>query len=430
MDPGVPGQIGHGRQEPLGQPHQIGVQFHVSELRHGAGLENLRPQAGHAAPQQEHPPGLGVFQQAQLDLVLGGQGIGIGEQPEVIGKKTDLLRFPAGRQQGIRAVHGSDHLPSGPLPGAAERLQAGGEQEGRSQHEEIQGDRGPGHPGPGPGQEPGGQGQAKAHGQPQAQVGIAAHQKKLQQRHPQGGAQALQIIGPPHGPLGSRGRQNLDRVGEKVAGHQPGGGQEEQKEQEGGGQRQGLAQGQARQAGEGPARQDGGRQQQPQERQQPAQTAGPAPGAPGGSRRPPARLPTPTHRSQPHNPNASFNSCPWARTSSSRRISTWEIMAPAPKTRTRPCSLHRPKITKNDMLSTCFIFATANSPFDEQRTHAPVFGMAEVCIGHSWKVQSWALLHSLIQYYTASAFPGGSCGRCPGPGRFRSCGRRSAARSG
>ena len=34
------------------------------EARHGAGLENLRAQAGHAAPQQEHPPGLGVFQQA------------------------------------------------------------------------------------------------------------------------------------------------------------------------------------------------------------------------------------------------------------------------------------------------------------------------------------------------------------------------------
>jgi hypothetical protein len=37
-----------------------------------------------------------VFQQAQLDLVLGGQGIGIGELPEVVGKKADLLRFPGG----------------------------------------------------------------------------------------------------------------------------------------------------------------------------------------------------------------------------------------------------------------------------------------------------------------------------------------------
>jgi hypothetical protein len=28
-----------------------------------------------------------MFQQAQLDLVFGGQGIGIGELPEIIGKK-------------------------------------------------------------------------------------------------------------------------------------------------------------------------------------------------------------------------------------------------------------------------------------------------------------------------------------------------------
>ncbi len=60
------------------------------------GLENLRAQAGHPAPQQEHPAGVRVFQQGQLDLVLGGEGIGIGELPEVIGKKADLLGFPAG----------------------------------------------------------------------------------------------------------------------------------------------------------------------------------------------------------------------------------------------------------------------------------------------------------------------------------------------
>ena len=74
VDPGVPGQIGRGREEPPGQSHQIGVQFHVSEFRHSAGLENLRSQAGHAASQQQHPPGLGVFQQAELDLVLGRSG--------------------------------------------------------------------------------------------------------------------------------------------------------------------------------------------------------------------------------------------------------------------------------------------------------------------------------------------------------------------
>ena len=137
-DPGIPGKIGHGRQEPLGQPHQIGVQFHVSELRHGAGLENLRAQAGHAAPQQQHPLGAGMFQQAQLDLVLGSQGIGIGELPEVIGEKADLLRFPVRRQEGVRTVHGGDHLPSGPLPAAAGHLQPGGEQDGRGQHQQIE----------------------------------------------------------------------------------------------------------------------------------------------------------------------------------------------------------------------------------------------------------------------------------------------------
>ena len=184
--------------------------------------------------------------------MLGGQGIGIGELPEVIGKKADLLRFPVSRQQGIRTVHGGDHLPPGPLPAAAGQLQPGGEQDGRGQHQEIKGERGPGRQGPGTGQEPGRQGQAEADGQPQAQVGIAAHQEELQQHDPQGRAQGLQIVGPPRGPLGSRVRQDLDRAGEKVAGNQPGGGQQEQKEQEGGGQRQGLAQGQVRQTGEGP----------------------------------------------------------------------------------------------------------------------------------------------------------------------------------
>ena len=31
VDPGVPGEIGHGREEVLRQSHQIGVQFHVIE---------------------------------------------------------------------------------------------------------------------------------------------------------------------------------------------------------------------------------------------------------------------------------------------------------------------------------------------------------------------------------------------------------------
>ena len=78
--------------------------------------------------------------------------------------------------------------------------------------------------------------------------------------------------------MGRPGRQDLDRAGEKIAGNQPHGGQQEHKEQEGGGQRQGLAQGQARQAGEGPGRQDGGGQKQPQERQQAPQPAQPHPG--------------------------------------------------------------------------------------------------------------------------------------------------------
>ena len=135
--------------------------------------------------------------------------------------------------------------------------------------------RGPGRPGPGPGQEPGRQGQAEAGDQGQGQVGEAAHQEKLQQHDPQGRAQGLQIVGPPRRLLGSRRRQNLDRAGEKEAGNQSHGGQQQQKEQEGGGKGQGLAQGQVRQAGHGPARQDGGGQQQPQQGQQTAQPSRP-----------------------------------------------------------------------------------------------------------------------------------------------------------
>ena len=142
------------------------------------------PRPATPAAQQEHPPGLGVLQQAQLDLVLGGQGIGIGELPEVIGIKADLLRLPVRRQQGIRTVHGGDHLPPGPLPAAAGHLQPGGEQDRRGQHQEIKAERHPSRQGPGTGQEPGRQGQAQAHGQPQAQVGIAAHQEELEQQDP------------------------------------------------------------------------------------------------------------------------------------------------------------------------------------------------------------------------------------------------------
>ena len=76
VDPGVPGEISHGREEVLRQSHQIGVQFHVS--RGLVTVRVLRISAPRPAtpPPNRAPAGAGVFQQAQLDLVFGGLGSG------------------------------------------------------------------------------------------------------------------------------------------------------------------------------------------------------------------------------------------------------------------------------------------------------------------------------------------------------------------
>jgi hypothetical protein len=73
----------------------------------------------------------------------------------------------------------------------------------------------------------------------------AADEEQLQQRHPQGRAQGLQIVHPAGGPLGDlvsvRIREDLDRTGEKVAGDQAKRGKQDKKKEKGGGQGQRLA---------------------------------------------------------------------------------------------------------------------------------------------------------------------------------------------